>query len=174
MQMLQAGGMPCLVDGAREADENNPRGYYELDAVKRLHSDASLLGEAVGKAVKIVAPLLPRLPAGTGIPFRIVFMERDIGEVLASQAAMLARLGKEPSSASADAMKSSYAKLLGQVNAELGTRRIPTLVIPHREAIANPREVAERLNRFCGGTLDEAAMVAAVDSTLHRTKISQE
>ena len=87
---------------------------------------------------------------------------------------MLARLGKEPGSTSEDAMKSSSAKLQGQVNAELGTRRIPTLVVSHREAIANPRKVAERLNRFCGGTLDEAAMVAAIDSTLHRTKISPE
>lgn len=174
MQMLQAGGMPCLVDGAREPDENNPRGYYEFDAVKRLHSDSSLLGQATGKAVKIVAPLLPRLPAKLETPFRIVFMERDLDEVLASQAAMLARLGKEPGSASPDAMKTSYAKLLSQVNAELGTRQIPTLVISHRETIANPHEVAERLNRFCGGTLHEPAMVAAVDSALHRTKITRE
>jgi hypothetical protein len=160
MQMLQAGGMPCLVDGAREADENNPRGYFEFDAVKRLHNDTSLLGEAVGKAVKIVAPLLPRLPADLEAPLRIIFMERDIDEVLASQAAMLTRLGKPPSSASQDALKASYA--------------IPTLVVSHREAIDNPHEVAKRLNQFCGGSLNESAIVAAVDSALHRTKIERE
>lgn len=174
MQMLQGGGMPCLVDGAREPDENNPRGYFEFDAVKRLHGDTSLLGEAAGKAVKIVAPLLPRLPAEMEAPLRIVFMERDIDEVLASQSAMLARLGKDPAGASPDALKTSYAKLLGQVNAELENRQIPTLVVSHREAIANPHEIAKRLNRFCGGTLDEAGMIAAVDFALHRTKIARE
>src|SRR5262249_20127115 len=32
MQMLVAGGLPALTDGVREADSDNPRGYFEHEA----------------------------------------------------------------------------------------------------------------------------------------------
>ena len=34
MQMLSAGGLPALTDDLREADESNPRGYFEFEPVK--------------------------------------------------------------------------------------------------------------------------------------------
>lgn len=66
MQMLAAGGLPVLSDGARAADEHNPRGYLDLEAAKRLGrgADAAWLNQAAGKTVKIVAPLRPHLPGG--------------------------------------------------------------------------------------------------------------
>jgi hypothetical protein len=36
MQMLVAGGMPILTDRFREADEDNPKGYFELESVKAM------------------------------------------------------------------------------------------------------------------------------------------
>jgi hypothetical protein len=86
MQMLAAGGMPVLTVAVRAADEDNPRGYFELEPLKRIFRDTSWAAEAGGEAVKIVAPLLHALPAGT--QRRIVFIEREIDEVLASQAAI--------------------------------------------------------------------------------------
>jgi hypothetical protein len=86
MQMLEAAGLEIASDALRAADADNPRGYYELEAVKRIRDDDSFLGECVGRVVKIVAPLLPSLPEE--YDYRIVFMERDLAEVLASQREM--------------------------------------------------------------------------------------
>ena len=93
MQMLATGGVAVFTDGAREADENNSRGYFEHAKTLALHADASWLDQARGKAVKIVAPLLPHLPQSE--TYKIVFMRRDLQHVIASQRAMLVRLQKE-------------------------------------------------------------------------------
>ena len=55
MKMLEAGGLDVVTDGVRQADESNPRGYLELEAVKALDKDGSTawLKDARGKAVKI-------------------------------------------------------------------------------------------------------------------------
>jgi len=74
MQMLDAAGLPVLTDGLRPPDSDNPRGYYEFEPVKALKTDASFLEAAVGRVVKVVAPLLPSLPPA--YDYRIVFVER--------------------------------------------------------------------------------------------------
>ncbi|HYH50718.1 MAG TPA: sulfotransferase family protein, partial [Acidimicrobiia bacterium] len=91
MAMLAAGGLPLLVDNVREADEDNPRGYYEFEAVKHMKEDTSWLADAGGKVVKMVSALLTDLPGGH--PYRVVFMERNMAEILASQRTMLSRQG---------------------------------------------------------------------------------
>src|SRR5688572_8703668 len=93
MQMLQAGGMPVLTDGERSADESNPRGYLELEAVKRTRSDAGWIAEAVGKAVKVIHLQLRDLPSSH--QYRVIFMRRDLNEVVASQQSMLDRIGRK-------------------------------------------------------------------------------
>jgi hypothetical protein len=89
MQMLAAGGFPVLTDGVRQPDEDNPHGYFEYEPVKRIRERADWFSEAQGKAVKIVAPLLAELPPG--LACRILFIERDLDETVASQTRMLAR-----------------------------------------------------------------------------------
>src|SRR5579864_9363376 len=93
MQMIVAGGIPALTDGLRTADENNPKGYFEWEPAKSLkdHPEAIVAGE--GKVVKIVSALLKQLPADR--EYRIVFMQRPLEEVVASQNKMLTRLGRE-------------------------------------------------------------------------------
>ena len=83
MQMVVAGGLPVLTDGLRDADADNPRGYLEFEAVKELYKNADWLKEAKGKAVKIVAPLLPYLP--DGFEYRVILIERHLDEILESQ-----------------------------------------------------------------------------------------
>lgn len=170
MQMLDAGGMVCLTDEVRKADENNPRGYYELESIKALPRKADVLEGAVGKAVKIVAPILPKLPSGETYRYRVIFMERDLDEVFASQAAMLKRLGKPPTTSEPTKMKRSYAKLISEVNDALSSREIPTMGICFRKTIVSPEETAKELNDYCGGTLDESAMMGVVDASLHRER----
>ena len=89
MQMLHAGGIPAVTDNIRLADKDNERGYYELEAVKRTKDDASWLRDAPGKAVKVIYLLLYDLP--TDYTYRVIFMNRNLDEVLASQRAMLER-----------------------------------------------------------------------------------
>jgi hypothetical protein len=89
MRMLDAGGIPALTDGHRPPDEHNPGGYFEYDPVKRLAEDASWLEAARGRAVKVIYRLLAHLPAQ--LDYRVVFMERDMGEVFESSATCFAR-----------------------------------------------------------------------------------
>ena len=46
MKMLQAGGLELLTDEIRTADEDNPRGYFELERVKQLKEEHDWLDEA--------------------------------------------------------------------------------------------------------------------------------
>src|SRR5512134_4034770 len=101
MQMLVAGGVPILVDGARPADADNPRGYLEFAPVKRLREDASWLPRARGRAVKVVVPLVCDLPPSER--YRVLLVERDVREVLASQRTMLAGRGHAPDPPSREA-----------------------------------------------------------------------
>ncbi len=92
MQVLHAGGIDVVTDNVRAPDIDNPRGYWEFERVKKIKEDAGWLPEMRGKAFKMVSQLLYHLPATER--YRIVFMERDLDEVLASQEKMLARLGR--------------------------------------------------------------------------------
>ena len=91
MQMLAAGGMPILSDGERRADVDNPRGYLEWERIKQLPKDPACIAEAEGKAVKVISQLLLSLPAQH--EYRVIFMQRPLPEVMASQDEMLRRRG---------------------------------------------------------------------------------
>ena len=109
MQMLEAGGIAPLTDVERTADGDNPKGYYEYEPAKRLMTDRTWLPEADGKAVKVIAQLLPYLPPKPH-QFRVIFMERDLGEVAASQARMLENLDKQGARLPEDKLKHAYAQ----------------------------------------------------------------
>ena len=113
MKMLEAGGMAPMTDNLRAADEDNPRGYYEFERVKRLESDQDWLEQARGKAVKVVSALLRHLPQD--YPYKVVFMRRDIREVLASQQQMLLRRGKPTDRIVDSRMASLFEKHLAQI-----------------------------------------------------------
>lgn len=172
MAALQAGGLEPLTDGARPADEDNPHGYYELEAVKRLSQDCSWLPQAVGCAVKIVSPLLFDLPADR--PYRVVFLLRDLDEVLASQRRMLERPGAHAGGedAGSDAeIRPLFAAHLEEVREWLAAQaNARVLYVDYERAVADPVGMAAAVDRFLGGGLDRAAMAAAVDPTLQRQR----
>ncbi len=59
MKMLEAGGIPPVIDEIREADSDNPKGYYEFERVKQMDKgDTKWLAQAPGKAVKVISALL--------------------------------------------------------------------------------------------------------------------
>jgi predicted AlkP superfamily phosphohydrolase/phosphomutase/tetratricopeptide (TPR) repeat protein len=170
MQMLVAAGLEPLSDGKRTADASNPRGYLEYEPVKSLGRAPAVhwIEKTRGKVVKVVAPLLQHLPADR--PYRIVFVERPLPEVLASQAAMLARNGQGPSRRRQRQLAAAWLQQLERLKAALQARgdAVQVLSLAYRDAIAAPAEAAARLNRFLGGGLDEAAMAAAIDPALQR------
>ena len=169
--MLAAGGQPVLTDGLREADTDNPRGYFEYEPVKLLHRDARWFQHAEGKAVKIVAPLLPHLPAGS--PCHVIFIERTLDEVLASQGQMLVRRGESVSHAPGrpERLKDEYGRSVRKIK-EFLTRRPRTraLFLDHAQVVRNPSEAATAINDFLGGSLSTVAMVAEVNPSLHRNR----
>jgi hypothetical protein len=169
MQMLANGGMPVLTDGVREADADNPRGYFEYEAAKRLREDRAWLGAAAAKAVKIVAQLLPYLPGDHA--YQVIFMERDLCEVLASQRAMLERQGREGANLSAAQLRAVFENQLRRVKSWLAAQgNVETLFLIFGDVLADPGAAATAINHFLDNTLDVAAMARAVDGTLYRQK----
>ncbi|MBZ5524238.1 MAG: alkaline phosphatase family protein [Acidobacteriia bacterium] len=172
MQMLAAGGIPPLTDGLREADEDNPRGYFEYEPVKRMMQDAKWLEGAKGKAVKIVAPLLPGLPAG--LVCRVIFIERNLDEILASQGQMLIRRGEkvDDTPARRARLKDQYARRVAGMKLALENRPATNLLCLDRSAVLDDSAAAAAaINAFLGGACDPARMAAEVDPSLdrHRT-----
>ncbi|MEP6810925.1 MAG: sulfotransferase family protein, partial [Chthoniobacterales bacterium] len=169
MQMLAAGGIPPLTDHQRLADESNPRGYFEFDAVKRLRSDQSWLEQARGHALKIIHLLLRELPTDRGFEYRVVFMRRPLAEVLASQRAMLERAGK---TAADDAvLAKAFAAQIEQAREWLAAAPgVSVLHLEHHDLFENSSAAADRVNAFLGGNLNVAAMLPVIDPALYRQR----
>lgn len=166
MQMLAAGGHPLLTDTSRPADDDNPLGYFEFEPVTRLRRDHSWLAAAAGKAVKIVAPLLPLLPATRH--YRVIFMERDIAEILQSQRAMLQRQGKPHAKIDDARLAQTLSRQLLQIKEILRMRpQFRVLYVGHRDAMAHPADVARRVASFLGRGMDVGPMAACVHPELH-------
>ena len=175
MQALAAGGLPPLPAAQRAADPSNPRGYLELEAVKRLKTDRSWLPQARGKAVKIIHLLLPELvaaaDAGSVEDYRVVMMRRPVEEVVASQRAMLARQGKAAAALPDTQLGRLFVDQLERAERLLAGRpEFRLCEVPYPALVADPAAAAARVNAFLGGGLDEAAMVRAVDPALYREK----
>ena len=171
MAMLEAGGLPLVIDGIRTADEDNPKGYYELERVKELDKtgDTSWIVAARGKGLKVISFLLPHLPDSSH--YKIIFMHRSLPEVLASQKKMLQRRGEEPGNAGDEEMARLFAAHLEKVEAQLAARpNCDVLYVDHREALGSPNHVASEINRFLGNRLDVEAMVGVVDRQLYRNR----
>ncbi|PXF56252.1 MAG: hypothetical protein C4B58_14180 [Deltaproteobacteria bacterium] len=172
MQMLSAGGLPVLTDDKRKADPDNARGYFEFEPAKRLRQDSLWLHHARGKAVKIIAQLLDYIDPKFN--YRIIFMERDMSEVLKSQQRLLERLGKRGADLSEDGLKKEFDRQVARIKTRLADRGIPTLYAGFGRCVEQPGKTAAAVNRFLGGSLDAQAMAAAVEPSLYRQKSNGE
>ena len=169
MQMLGAGGLPLCADAQRPADADNPRGYFELAAVRRSREDTGWLAQAVGRAVKVIHALVPCLPPDRA--YRVVDVRRDWAEVLASQRRMLERAGQAADPAD-DARLAALLEAQREAMERWARRRAaaPLLRLDYAAVIAEPARAAARLNEFVGGGLDAAAMARVVEPRLHRQR----
>jgi hypothetical protein len=169
MKMLDAGGIPALIDNIRTADEDNPKGYYEFEPVKKTKEDASWLNQAPGKVVKMVHLLLLDLP--TEREYRVVFMKRNIEEVVASQNVMLQRHGKDTDSLPEERLIEVFEAQLLKVGVYLKEHpNFKVLELNYNEVLADPVPAVQALNDFLGGSLNTEAMIHVVDPSLYRQR----
>jgi hypothetical protein len=172
MKMLAAGGMPILTDGIRQADESNPRGYYELEAVKELHTqqDTAWLDGAKGKAVKVVSFLLTWLPEGYN--YRVVFMQRDLREVIASETTMLHKRGQQAPTTTEEQTIAVYQQHLQKVERFLSSRDCFSIMkLSYRDALDRPEDAARTLRDFVGRSLNVEEMARVADPALYRNRV---
>ena len=169
MQILEAAGIEILTDRIRLSDDDNLKGYYEVEAVKKLYEDQSCLKNAPGKAVKVISELLKYLP--TDQKYKIIFMNRNLNEVLASQKQMLIRKGKPTGGISDERLSELYLKHLSQLKNWLEKKSwIETLYVSHNELVNNPGKVISEINQFLGRTFDEKQMISVIDKKLYRQR----
>jgi len=169
MKMLIAGGMEALTDNLRTADEDNPKGYFEFEKVKKLEKESSWLQDASGKAVKVISAFLKHLPLDYN--YKIIFMRRKIEEILASQKQMLIRRGEPIEGVSNEKMAGIFQRHLKDIELWLTTQpNIRILYINYNEAIENPVSSIFMVNRFLGAELDIEAMVSVANRSLYRQR----
>jgi len=168
MMMLQAGGMPVLTDNIRQADDDNPKGYYEFERVKEIEHDKARLPLAQGKVVKMISALLQHLPCN--YQYKVIFMHRKMEEILASQRKMLIRRGEDPD-ASDEKIAEVSRKHLQQVEKWLAEQaHIDALYVLYNNVLADPRAQATRISHFLDGRVDSEKMAQAVDERLYRQR----
>jgi hypothetical protein len=170
MRMLDEGGIPALIDNIRQADEDNPKGYYEFEPVKRTKQDPSWLEQAAGKVVKMVHLLLLDLPKDC--EYRVIFMRRKLEEVVRSQNVMLERKGKAGANLEDAQVMAMFRKQVQQVDQYMKmTPSFKFLYVHYNELLSDPKTWVEAINKFLGGDLDTGKMLGVVDPSLYRQRV---
>jgi hypothetical protein len=169
MKMLEAGGMQVLTDHIRTADEDNPKGYYEFERVKQIEHDQAWLPDAQGKVVKMISALLKHLPAT--YTYKVIFMRRNIEEILASQRQMLIRRGEPTDAVGDEKLTELFGLHLQQVMTWIDKQpNFDVVYVDYNQILESPVEQAKKVNQFMGRTLDENEMVGVVDRSLYRQR----
>lgn len=166
MRMLEAGGVPALTDQQRTPDADNPNGYYEFEDVKSLAENTEWLAEAPGKAVKMVYSLLRHLPNDR--EYQVIFMRRNVDEILQSQKKMLERNGI-PTDIPDATMKMLFDRELRQFYSWLPEQTHLKLInVSYNDLLSSPASTIHQINRHLGGCLNTDTMIQMVDPSLYR------
>jgi len=170
MKVLEAGGLPVVTDKQRTADEDNPKGYFEFERVKQLDKgDTAWVGEAQGKVVKVISALLEYLPPA--YPYRVIFIRREMSEILASQKKMLERRGEPTDRVSDEELARLFSKHVQKVETWLrGQSNFSVLYVDYNKMLADPLPYVRQVNQFLGGALEEQKMAGMVDPSLYRNR----
>lgn len=170
MQMLDNGGLEVLTDKQRRPDKDNPKGYYEYERVKSLPEDADWLEKAQGKAVKVLGELIKHIPKGYN--YKVVFMERNLDEIIESQTKMLKRQGKNPNDISKEELRDTfedYRKILKQQIASHPGMEV--IYVSYNDIMSHPEPVVESISAFFDCELDTNEMLSVIDDDLYRNRL---
>jgi hypothetical protein len=169
MQMLDAGGLTTYADDIRTPDVSNPRGYYETEKAKLLRTDTSWMTEANGKAVKIIHSLLKYLP--DHFSYEVIFIERNLHEVVKSQSTMLQNLGRTGAALPPEKMISIFQKELDGIYDWLKSKpNIKVLFINYGELLSRKESEVQKIAKFLKKDLHVDAMTSSIDPALYRSK----
>lgn len=171
MRMLEAGGLPPLTDNERIADTDNPQGYYEFERVKQLdRGDTAWLATAPGHAVKVISMLLQHLPAP--YHYKVIFVERHLTEVLASQRKMLVHREKDADATDDAELTALFQQHLVAIRHWLAQQpNFQVLYIHYSDLLREPEAQATQINQFLGGGLDVPKMATVIDPNLYRNRV---
>ncbi len=177
MQMLDAGGLQVITDGQREADHDNPKGYYEWEAIKQIAKKPDLLDDdryADGSAVKVISALLNRMPETHD--YKVIFMLRPMTEVVASQAAMLQRRpGEKPDMEQHELMRGLESHRHEVRRWLRQAKHMQVLEVDYPTLVASPQDVIPQLTEFLGDLVSEPdKMLSVIDADLYRQRRSGE
>lgn len=169
MKMLAEGGLEIVSDTIRTADDDNPNGYFEFEPVKQLvEGNFRWLADTNGKVVKIISSLLEYLPRDH--QYKIIFMERDLQEVLASQQKML-KNRQEQSQVEDTKMYAQFEKHLSDIKYWLARQpNMDVLYISYNKMLADPQADCVRVAEFIGRSLDVEKMLAVPSKNLYRNR----
>ena len=167
MQMLEAGGVPIAYSESRKPDAHNPKGYYELEGgkiINRLMQGTFPFESYKGIFVKITAYGLSYLPPGF---FKIIYMERNLDEVLASMEKMV-----QITDESREETKSSFKKLNEKIIRGLQMKdNTDVLLVNYNDILRDPQIYIEKICQFIGPYhYDIQKMIAIIDNTLYRQR----
>lgn len=170
MKMLEAGGILPLTDNIRTADFDNPNGYYEFERVKQLDKgDKAWVKEARGKVVKVITQLLRHLPSDC--EYRIVFMRRNMSEIIASQKKMLINRGQDPDATTDEETAGLFEKHLAHVNKWIQTQsNVSVVYVDYGDMFKDPMPQIRRINEFLGGDMNTKEMLRVADPQLYRNR----
>jgi tetratricopeptide (TPR) repeat protein len=171
MQMLQAGGMEPMTDGERVADIDNPEGYLEWEAIKKIKSNPELMEQAEGKVTKVISMLLPGLPRKHR--YKVIFVMRPIEEIVASQQKMIERRGTEGASLDSAALTESLKRHRKEIIELLEKMPVQAIPVSYHRILKNPDQVAMRLAKFLGEERlpHPEKMASVVRSDLYRNRV---
>ncbi len=170
MKMLDAAGVDVVTDDQRTADEDNPKGYFEDERVKDLanQEDKSYISKSRGRAIKVISFLLKELPPTNF--YKVVFLRRNLDEVLASQQKMLERREEEDATED-DRMRDLWENHLWRARYQLkNSPNFDFIEVHYSEALADPESAARRISEFLGGGHDVRKMAEVVDPELYRNR----
>ncbi|HSL29454.1 MAG TPA: sulfotransferase [Anaerolineales bacterium] len=173
MRMLAEGGLPVITDEIRRPDEDNPNGYFELEVVRQLREgDSAWLKGANGKGVKVISSLLEYLPPDQR--YKVIFMERDARETLASQKKMLDHRGEAPR-ISDEEMEQQFHHHLAAIKPWLVRQpNMEVLYVKYNALISEPARFCEQIADFLELPLDQQRMLSVPDAQLYRNRNTQE
>lgn len=169
MKILAEGGLPIVTDELRRADADNPNGYYELESVKQLSAgNVAWLSDAGGKVVKVISALLEYLP--DEYSYKVIFMERETREILASQQKMLQRRN-ETSLLSDAEMEEKFRRHMSAVKPWLARRpNMEVLYVNYNSLISDPEPLCRRVVEFVSAPLDLSRMILVPNAQLYRNR----
>ena len=170
MQVLEAHGFPIFLDTQRQPDRHNPKGYFEHQNVKQIAVNSDFLIDARGKAVKIVAPLVQRLPPH--FHYKVIFMHRPTTEIIFSQEKMKGVSEEQlfqffPLERALKLEQLAAASLQHLEKAA----HVEVLQVAYRDVINKPIEICNQLSDFMDFKFDDHVMKQVVDTRLYRSKL---